>query len=209
MSQKIVVFGANGKVGRAFIPLALEAGYQVRAFVRNAEKFVLRDDTRIDIVEGDATNAEDVHRALAEMDAVVSCLGNPNRKTLIMAKATEKIMGAAAEQPHPPRCLMISSIGVGGSSWLIKALLTMIIGRKAFGDYEAAEARVRSEEKAPWLVVRPYALNDQDSRGGAALLQSRHPHIAKAIPRSDVARFFLECVQDPELQGKCLNIGGR
>ncbi len=204
----IAVFGGTGKVGREFVKMALDSGYSLRVLVRKRSSFELNNDNRVEVIEGDATNAEDVTAVVTGSDVVVSVLGNPSRNVQIMSNATENIMKAAAEQSSPPRCLMISSVGVGGSSWLIKISLTLIGGRAGFKDYENAEARVRSETRVPFIVVRPYALTDKPANGQYKVLPGHTAHFAKPIPRTDVARFFLDCVEDVSRDGSCVNIGG-
>ena len=163
---------------------------------------------RIEVIEVDATNAEDVTAVVSGSDVIVSVLGNPSRDVQIMSNATENIMKAAAKQPNPPRCLMCSSVGVGGSSWLIKISLTLIGGRAGFQDYEDAEAHVRSETDVPFIIVRPYALTDKAAKGQCNVIPGHTAHFAKPIPRTDVARFFLDCVEDVSRDGSCVNIGG-
>ncbi|WP_435250625.1 NAD(P)H-binding protein (plasmid) [Vibrio sp. nBUS_14] len=163
----IAVFGATGKVGREFVKMALDSGYFLRVLVRKRSSFELNIDNRVEVIEGDATNAEDVTAVVSGSHVVVSTLGNPypSRGVHIMLKATENIMKAAAKQPNQPRCLMISSVGSGGSSWLIKIALTLANGRAGFKDYEDAEARVRNETDVPFIVVRPYALTNKPAKG--------------------------------------------
>ncbi len=205
----IAVFGATGKVGREFVKKALDSGYSLRVLVRKRSSFELNNDNRVEVIEGDATNAEDVTAVVSGSDVVVSALGNPSsRNVQIMSNATENIMKAAGEQSSPPRCLMISSVGVGGSSWLIKISLTLIGGRAGFKDYEDAEARVRRESDVPFIVVRPYALTDKPATGQYKVIQGQTAHFAKPIPRTDVAKFFLDCVEDASRDGSCVNIGG-
>lgn len=212
-SQKkiITVFGANGNVGGAFVRLAADAGYTLRAFVRTPEKFDNPDPEHVEVVRGDATNADDVTRAIEGSDVVASFLGNPYpnpRNILIMETASDRIMAAAAIQPKPPRCLMISTVGAGGSSWLIKLMLQMFNGRAGFADYERADARVVGETRVPVAVIRPYALNDKQPTGTCKVLGGT-AHIAKPIPRPDVAKFFLDCVEDTRWDGPGgVNIGG-
>ena len=204
----IAVFGGTGKVGREFVKMALDSGYSLRVLVRKRSSFELNNDNRVEVIEGDATNAEDVTAVVSGSDVVVSVLGNPSRNVQIMSNAAENIMKAAGEQSSPPRCLMISSVGVGGSSWLIKISLTLIGGRAGFKDYEDAEARVRSESDVPFIVVRPYALTDKPATGQYKVIQGQTAHFAKPIPRTDVAKFFLDCVEDASRDGSCANIGG-
>lgn len=213
MTKKtITVFGANGNVGGAFVRLAADAGYALRAFVRTPEKFDNPDPTHIEVVKGDATDADDVARAIDGANVVASFLGNPYpnpRNIFIMEAAAGRIMTAAAAQPTPPRCLMISTVGAGGSSWLIKLMLQMLGGRAGFADYERADARVRSEANVPFTLIRPYALNDKPAKGAYKVIAGRTAHFAKPIPRPDVAKFFLDCVEDTRWDGPGgVNVGG-
>ena len=209
---EIAVFGANGNVGGTFVRLAAEAGYPLRAFVRTPEKCNNPDPTQIEVVRGDATNADDVARAIEGVDVVASFLGNPYpnpRKIFIMEAAADRIRTAAASQSEPPRCLMISTVGAGGSSWLIKVMLQMFNGRDGFADYERADARICSDSTVPFAVIRPYALNNKPPTGKYKVIGGRTAHIAKPVPRPDVAKFFLDCVEDPRWDGpNGVNIGG-
>ena len=209
-TKTIAVFGATGKVGSEFVERALNAGYRIRALVRNEAKLGRGGNPKVEAIVGDATHAADVAKAIAGADIVASLLGNPpdRRAQRIMSEATNAIMTAAAAQPTPPRCLMISSIGVGGSSWMIKGMLTLIGGRAGFADYERAEARVRAETTASFVVIRPYALTDKPGTGRYRVLEGQTAHFAKSIPRADVARFFFDCLENTQWDGACVNIGG-
>ena len=71
----IAVFGATGRVGREFVKMALDSGYSLRVLVRKRSSFELNNDNRVEVIEGDATNAEDVAAVVAGSDVVVSVLG--------------------------------------------------------------------------------------------------------------------------------------
>ncbi|MEM6931470.1 MAG: NAD(P)H-binding protein, partial [Myxococcota bacterium] len=86
--------------------------------------------------------------------------------------------------------------------------LQMIGGRAQFEDYERAEARIRSETKVPWLIIRPYALTDGPPKGAYSVIEGPTAHFARPIPRPDVARFFLDCVDDRQWDGSGVNVGG-
>lgn len=206
----VVAFGATGKVGTHFVNQAVHAGYKVRAFVRNRAKFAQSENPNIEVFEGDATNADDVERAVTGADVIVSCLGNPNNKTtLIMYTAHNNILNAAAKQARPPKCVMISSIGCGGSSWIIKQMLMLIGGKAGFDDYERADKRVRQEVNIPFVLVRPYALTDEPGIGGYKIIPGRTATFAKSISRSDVALFFLHCLEDKQWDYSAVMLGGQ
>lgn len=207
--HKIVVFGATGKVGTHFVEQALQAGYQVRAFVRNRAKLSQAVADKIEIFEGDALNSGDVEQAVADVDVVVSCLGGTGKR-LIMYTAYNNILTAAAKQSQPPRCIMISSVGLGGTSWLIKFTLSLIAGKGAIADFEKADRRVREETAVPFVLVRPYALTDKLGSGRYRATQNQNATFMRPIPRADVARFMVDAVGDRQWDGKLgVQLGGK
>ena len=208
MDKTVLVFGANGKVGSHFVNQALAAGYKISAFVRSPEKYNLKDHPNVAVIKGDATNFEDVKKAIPGADIIVSCLGNPSKKTFIMEDAYSHIMLAASQQANPPRCLMISSIGIGGSSWFVKFLLQRIGGKEGFAVFERAEKRVLKEKKVPFVVVRPAGLTDKKGKGKYSIIDSPTVFFPRFITRSDVAKFFVDCLSDTSFDGRAVMIEG-
>lgn len=66
MGQRILIIGITGGAGREVARAALAAGYAVRALHRNPGS--LNIDPAIELVQGDAMNAEDVQRAAENCD---------------------------------------------------------------------------------------------------------------------------------------------
>lgn len=209
MGKTILVFGANGNLGSHFVNQALDAGYKIRAFVRSPEKYSLSDNANIEVFRGDATNYDDVEKAMSGVDIVVSCLGNPPKKKIyIMEEAYDNIMLAASTQTKPPRTLMISSIGIGGSSWFVKFLLQQIGGKEGFNDFEKAEKRVLEEKEVPFVAIRPAGLTDKQGKGKYRIINKPTVFFPKFISRSDVANFFVACLTDTSFDGKTVMIQG-
>tara|TARA_Y100000385_G_scaffold100927_1_gene104333 strand:- start:347 stop:979 length:633 start_codon:yes stop_codon:yes gene_type:complete len=209
MKQTVLVFGANGKLGTHVVNQALEKGYKIKAFVRNPEKYTLTKGQHIEVVKGDATNIENVKHAMEGADIIVSCLGNPPKKEIyIMEKAHSNIMLAASASPLSPRCLMISSIGIGGSSWLVKFLLKKIGGKEGFVDFENAEKRILEKKDVSFVVIRPAGLTDKKGKGKYSLITKPTVFFPKFISRSDVAKFFVDCISDTSYDGKAIMIEG-
>ncbi len=209
MKKTVLVFGANGNVGSHFVNQALEAGYKIKAFVRSPEKYTFSDNPNVEVVKGDATNFEDVEKAVLGVDIIVSCLGNPLKKKIyIMDKSYETIMLAASKQSKPPRCLMISSIGANGSSWFVRFLLQLFNGKEGFTDYEKAEKRVLDEKNVPIVVIRPAGLTDKQGEGEYQVIDKPTVFFPKFISRSDVAKFFVDCLSDTSFDGNAVMIQG-
>lgn len=51
LKETVLVFVANGNVGGHFVNQALEAGYKIKAFVRNPEKYMLSEKSNIRLTE--------------------------------------------------------------------------------------------------------------------------------------------------------------
>ena len=203
----VALLGATGNVGGHYARLALDAGHSLRALVRNPAKLdpiLLNgpDRPNVTAIVGDATSPDDMANLIDSADVVVSCLGNPAKGVHIMTAAANNVLEVAAKQPEVPRCVFISSVGMGGTSWVIYKLLELI-GRDTAGtaDYETADQRLRIETTVSVTIVRPYALTDKPPKGTYTATTKSPMHIAKPITRSDLAAFLLETTTNPEWDG--------
>jgi putative NADH-flavin reductase len=196
--MKIALFGATGAVGGYFLNKALAAGHEVTALVRSPEKLGAQPHLRA--VKGDVTDASDVHAVIDQADVVVSCLGNV-KGVLIMEKAAEAILQAAGARPNPPKCLFVSSIGCGGSSWIVLQLLRLINGRAGFADYERADARITREANVPYVLIRPAALKEKPGNGKYRVFQGDGT-FARPMAKEDVAAFLFDAVGSDQWDGK-------
>jgi putative NADH-flavin reductase len=80
--MKLVVFGATGNVGQRVVAEALRRGHEVVGVVRDPEA-VQSPDPRVNLVKGDATNADSVAKVVRGTDAVVSAISpRPNARGL-------------------------------------------------------------------------------------------------------------------------------
>ena len=196
--MRIALFGATGAVGGHFLNKALAAGHEVAALVRTPEK--LTEHTNLSALKGDVTSPSDVAKVILGADVVVSCLGNV-KGVLIMEKAAEAILQAAAAQPNPPQCLFVSSIGCGGSSWIVLQLLRLINGRAVFADYERADARIAREANVPYVLIRPAALKEKPGNGKYRVLQGDGT-FARPMAKEDVAAFLFDAISSNQWDGQ-------
>ncbi len=77
--MNVIIFGATGGIGKWAVKHALQKGYEVTAYVRNAGK-VSQKDEHLHIIEGDVENFEAVKAALVGQDAVIWCVGIPLKR---------------------------------------------------------------------------------------------------------------------------------
>ena len=196
--MRIGLFGATGSVGGHFLNKTLAAGHEVTALVRKPEKF--REHTNLSVLKGDVTSPSDVAKVFIGADLAVSCLGNV-KGVLIMEKATEAILQAAAEQSNPPKCLFISSVGCSGTSWVVKQLLQIIGGRAGFADYERADARISREANIPYVLIRPAALKEKPGNGKYRVFQGDGTFV-RPIAKEDVAEFLFDAISRNQWDGR-------
>src|SRR5690242_11084448 len=70
-AERALVLGSTGYIGGRLVPRLLAAGYRVRVLVRSPERlaaFAWGSD--VDVVEGDARDADVVARAMDDVDVV-------------------------------------------------------------------------------------------------------------------------------------------
>lgn len=77
--MNVIIFGATGGIGKWAVKHALQKGYEVTAYVRNASKVSMKDD-HLHVVEGNVEDYDAVKGALTGMDAVIWCVGIPLKR---------------------------------------------------------------------------------------------------------------------------------
>lgn len=163
--RTLVVFGASGFVGRQVVEAALRAGWAVHAFTRDASRLAGRPG--LTVVEGDASDAAAVARAITGASAVVNALGpSTNRRDEIdlTVVAIRNILAGMAH--HGVRRLVSLSgaaVDVAGDRKPLGARLASRLVRLFAGNVVRAKQREYEEIAASgveWTIVRPPRVTD-------------------------------------------------
>ncbi|KQO06690.1 hypothetical protein ASF06_16805 [Agreia sp. Leaf244] len=114
--MKLTIFGSSGRTGIHLAEQALAAGHDVVAFVRNPAKLDLRHE-RLQIVQGELTDAVAVEDAVRDADAVLATLA-PNlagwSKDMPVAAGTRNIVAAMPhDKPGSGRVTVRTATGSG------------------------------------------------------------------------------------------------
>lgn len=190
--MNVFVLGAAGKTGRLIVEMAVAAGHEVTALVRDASRYDAPPGVRV--LRGDATDPPALARGMAGQDAVIDAVGGktPWRKTDLERTVARAIV-EAARQHGARRLIAISALGVGDSTahapLPVRLLLLPTFLRGSTADKAAMEREVE-QAGIPYVLVRPAVLNDQPAVGAVRVLTGTEK--GRQITRADVAAFVIE-----------------
>lgn len=195
--MKVLVLGANGKVGRLIVQKLLDKHCDVRAFVHGHSS--LPSHSNLEIVAGDIHRAADVQSALAGCDAVISTLGSWGTKTKdIQVSAMQHLIPAMKAQ-GTLRVVSITGAGVfdvGDKPRLldhINRLALLTITNKIFRDGEN-HVRLLRESDLDWTVLRSPVMKETN-KSGDFILSTAFPKPWETIARDDVAKALVELLE--------------
>jgi uncharacterized protein YbjT (DUF2867 family) len=201
MHMRLFVLGASGRTGLEILELARLRGHEVTAFVRSPGKLghISRQRSSIawlDIVQGDARDADALAAALPRHDAVLSAIGPPpleallQRSTLLAecARATVDAMTAAGVA----RIAILSAAVLFPERGLPFAFFRWVLKYHA-RDLAAMEEIVRASGLR-WTIARPPRLTASTGLGFRAQRDGL-PAGGLSMSYRSVATFMLESVE--------------
>ena len=196
---RVLIVGATGGTGRQLVARALERGYAVTAFVRDPARLGI-SHPQLTVVQGDVLDVGSVEKAMRGQEAVLSALGHKRffYPTRILSQGTRNIL-SAMETHGVSRFVCETSMGIGDSAGRMGLYYTFFVLPVILPFYfwdKTRQERVIAASSVEWVLVRPGALTNGDSRGG-----SRHGRGVGSflwtvrISRADVAEFMLDQVE--------------
>lgn len=199
--MRVAVFGGTGATGRLVIEKALERGYQVTAYVRDASRLPAPHQ-RLCIVTGELDDADAIASAIQGSDVVVSVLGpGPNEPGLIIATGTGNIV-AAMERFEVSRLIAIATPsyrdprdGFDPLIWLAVLVIRTFLPVAYSNVVRLAEVVVASE--LDWTLARIPLLSNRPSTGSARTGYVGEPGIGLTrTSRETLAEFLISQVTD-------------
>ncbi len=190
--MKISLLGATGRVGKAFLELALEEGHEVKALVRNAEKLTIQHQN-LHIFTGNVLNLNDLQLAISQTDIVISTLGTDGGYTL--SQGTANLLQIMRKESLG-RVITIGTAGILDS----RAETSMY----RFQSSESKRKLTRASEEHlkayfmlknagfEWTIICPTYLPDREKKGVYRQEKNRLPIDGREISVKDTA----QCVFD-------------
>jgi len=207
MAKRILLLGATGRTGSLALEYALAQGFEVTALVRRPQAVSVKS-AKLTLIEGSSLNADDVARAFAGCDVVVSALNN-NRTSdnpwakrrspsLFMTNSIRNCLKVMLDHGKR-RIVVLSSIGVNESfddavffmRWLIRNTNLSY----TFQDHDAQESELR-RSGIDWTAVRAAGLNNSTKLKSLVVSYYNEPEPAWMISRLQTARYLIDCLHD-------------
>jgi uncharacterized protein len=196
--EKLIVFGASGRVGSRLVRYALDAGYEVTAFIRNPDLFPI-DDSRLSIFVGNALDPIAMEKALPGHDVVISALGarNMDNPITLMSDA----MGNMIDSMKKFGIKRV--LAVGGAGILHQEAATLVKDNPDFPEFlqnvSSDHLRVYHllrDSELEWTMACPPNMRDEERTGNYVTEADYFPKRAKnQIAAGDVADFLLKEVE--------------
>jgi uncharacterized protein YbjT (DUF2867 family) len=206
--MRLFVLGATGRTGKHILDLGLARGHHLTAFVRSPGKITRRDGA-LTVVAGDPLRADQMARALAGHDAVLSAIGpSPRdafRPSTLLTECAASAM-AAMTTVGADRFTAVSSALLFPDRRLSFAFFRWFI-QHHLRDLAGMEAVVQAS-RASYTIARPPRLvdtPDERYRCEPAAL----PGGAFAMSFRAVAAFLLDCVERRTHAEQIVGLAGR
>lgn len=203
--MRILIVGASKGIGLETTRQALAAGYDVRSLARSATSMTL-SDAKLEKVQGDALNKNDVDAAIAGVDAVIVTLGvglgDLFKPVRLFSDAT-RVLIAAMKDKRVNRLICVTGFGAGDSHASIAALQRIpfkIVFGRAYDDKSLQEKLIK-ESGLDWTIARPGVLLNGARTGRYRVLREPSEWRNGVICRANVADFLVKQIEDRSFIG--------
>lgn len=201
----LVVFGANGALGREVAAAALRRKHQVTAVARRMPGLPEHPELSVRLL-GVADDPEGVTDVVTGHDAVILAVGNPlrlkgKRGPAIMASATRNVV-AAMRTNGVGRLVLPLAWGSGASrsqTSVLVRLLTRTLIRRDYADFDAAE-HLATTGGISCAVTYFGSLTDGPQTGRWHADPTLATPTPLAISRADLAEHLVEAATAPNAQ---------
>ena len=198
--MKIAVFGASGRTGIVTVYQALDKGYEVNAFAREAYNVTIQHP-KVTIIQGDILEYDKVKQAVEGTDAVIVTLGMDGNKPIrTLSDGTANIIKAMKEG-GVKRLICMSSAGILGNDThpVFGKIIIPLFLNNVYRDKKLQMEIIR-ESELEWVIIRPPRLTQSPKTGKYQLTEGRPG--TRSVPRADVADFMLKLLTNKSYDGK-------
>ena len=188
--KKVVIFGAAGHTGKYITEkMHAQENIELSVFVRNPGKFEGMDLSGVNIMQGDALNAEDVRKAMDGQDVLLCSLEGD---VLTMAKNIVEALKVTSVK----RIIWITGMGIHHEITGMRGIMLNMLAKKRPEYIEAADTIMASE--AVTTLLRCPGIKNGDNTTYFLTKEGEQP-AHKDIARAGIAQCMLDMINDETL----------
>lgn len=196
--MKIVIFGANGRVGQLTVKEALAHGYDVRAFIHGSNPFQKQE--KLEVIQGDIYNAVDIENALEDVELIVSALGSWGTAKKNVLSAAMSLIIPAVKVSTCHRIISLTGAdaeALGDKKNIVHRIMRAILHINARRILEDGEKHIQLLEESglDWSVLRSPIMNNKGN-SDIYVVTSRRPYPWQTINRASVAKALISLIGD-------------
>jgi putative NADH-flavin reductase len=198
--MKLTIFGASGETGTCLVRMALDAGHEVTAVVRDPARLTIAAQPRLLVITADVTDPASITPAVA--DAVITAVAPPGTGPSSLRQVSTRSIIQAMDKAGARRLLFISGSIVTdeGESpylrYLIKPVARHTFLRHVTADFVATEQEIHASDLY-WTIFRPPSLTNRPASGSYRVAVDRNLSRCFSITRADLAACMLSALDDP------------
>lgn len=188
--KKVVIFGAAGHTGKYITEkMKAEKDIELSVFVRNPDKFGNMDLTDVNVIQGDALNADDVEKAMEGQEIILCSLEGD---VLTMAKN----IVSALEKTSVKRIVWITGMGIHHEITGVRGMMLNMYAKKRPEYIEAADTIAASS--AVTTLLRCPGIKNGDNTKYFLTKEGEQP-AHKDIERAGIAQCMYDLIMDESL----------
>jgi len=189
---KIIILGAHGQTARIVTDELLKnSDIELKLFLRNSTRLnQYQDNPRVELIEGDVLNTEQLMQAMQDVDLVYSNVGGVD-----LAEQTKSII-KAMDQANKKRLIFISSLGayheVPGKfgEWNETAIASFLPGFRE-------SAKLIEDSDLDYTMIRPAWMDNKDEIDYETT-QKNEPFKGTEVSRKSIADFVIKLINNPQ-----------
>jgi nucleoside-diphosphate-sugar epimerase len=195
--MRVVIAGANGRVGRRLARMLVERGDSVVGIVRQPsdEDELANDGIETVVIDLERASVDELAAIVVDTDAIVFAAGSGLDRSVSRTDKVDRaaaiLLADAAGQAAVRQYLMMSSMGIDD---LDAGRLPDGVDEEYLRAKRAAEEGVRARPVVDPTILRPGLLTDEPGTGRVSL--ARQVSFG-SVPRDDVAEVMLGLLDAP------------
>lgn len=188
--KKVVIFGAAGHTGKYITKkMKTENDIELSVFVRNPAKFEGMDISGVNVIQGDALNADDVKRAMDGQEILLCSLEGD---VLTMAKN----IVSALEKTSVKRIIWITGMGIHHEITGVRGMMLNMYAKQR-PDYIKAADTIAASSAITTLLRCPGIKNGENTKYFLTKEGEQPSH--KDIERAGIAQCMYDMIEDETL----------